>query len=576
MTIIGMNLAAIDYSTTEAPFIDRMKTSAGWDAKDASGKVLTTGWHLDANNNPVSDNPAIASFNTAVALDPLNSQYSTTYVLTYSGTATVTINAQTVSSVPGKLVFKSAASGDLAYVVPYFKNISPTDPIHDIHIVRSDQVDLFNAGKVFNPDFVQKTSQWGVVRTMDWQEINNLEDVTWANRATLTDASWAGRTQLGGVPTEIEVKLANEAHVDLWYVVPTKADDNYVTQAMTYIRDNLDPTLKVHVEYSNEVWNTGFSANGYSQSRANALWSIDANKNGMIEGAEAIYGGQHIYYGYRAAQIASIARKVFGADAQSRLVTIIAGQAANASLLSYILQGAAKVGTPSSLFNDYAIAPYFGGEVGGAASKPADHAIVLGWANSGAAGIDAAFKQLEFGGQLSSDQSLKVVSGWIANSAAVAKNAGLNLVAYEGGESILSFAFPAAEQDLMTAFFGKLSVDPRMGDLYTKLVTDFAAKGGTKFVAFDDVNPISKWGNWGALTNIYQGSSPKYDALAKLSAAQKASIPTPAPVQQPIPTPAPHQPAPASVPSTPPIARATPADLLAAIDSLRAMAMSMA
>ncbi len=31
------------------------------------------------------------------------------------------------------------------------------------------------------------------------------------------------------------------------------ADDNYVSQLATLVKDNLDPELKVYVEYSNEA-----------------------------------------------------------------------------------------------------------------------------------------------------------------------------------------------------------------------------------------------------------------------------------------------------------------------------------
>ena len=36
-----------------------------------------------------------------------------------------------------------------------------------------------------------------------------------------------------------------------------------VSQALTYIRDNLSPSLKVYIELSNEVWNRGFFPHGH-------------------------------------------------------------------------------------------------------------------------------------------------------------------------------------------------------------------------------------------------------------------------------------------------------------------------
>lgn len=41
---------------------------------------------------------------------------------------------------------------------------------------------------------------------------------------------------------------------DIWINIPHAADDEYVTNLAKLIKDKLDPSLKVYVEYSNEVW----------------------------------------------------------------------------------------------------------------------------------------------------------------------------------------------------------------------------------------------------------------------------------------------------------------------------------
>jgi Ca2+-binding RTX toxin-like protein len=306
------------------------------------------------------------------------------------------------------------------------------------------------------------------------------------------------------------VKLANEAHVDMWYNVPTKADDTYVTNALTYIRDHLDPGLKVHVEWSNEVWNTSFAANGYAQSQANALWG----NGGTVD------HGASIYYGYRSTQIAQIAHDVFGTQAASRLVDLLAGQAAGTGPLTYALQGVARAGVAdvSSLFQDYAVGLYFGQEMG-TTVKAADEAVVLGWAKSGAAGLDAAFHELEFGKTLTSDFSLAVIAGWISKSGSAAAANGLHLVAYEGGIALGTTRWDTADKATVQDFFDRLLADPRMGDLYTKLLSAFQAAGGTEFVAFNDAAVPSDSGSYGLLNSIYDDGSARYDALLTAGSA---------------------------------------------------------
>jgi len=501
---IGINLAAPVYWSVEAPFIDRFHLAGDWVAKNASGNDVSSTLKFNAHGD-VTNLTGVSSLSVPLEVDPQSVSPSDEYILTYDGTANVSIAlTNIVSQSAGKVVF-DFAGGDKNFVSVNFTGLDPNNPVGNVHLVRADQVDLYNSGEIFNPAFIDKVSQWSVVRFMDWGDTNASESVSWASRTTLDSGSWAKQTTLDGVPIEAMVKLANEAHVDMWYNVPTKADDAYVTQALTYIRDHLDPTLKVHVEWSNEVWNAGFDVYRYAQTQANALWG-----NGT-----SVANGNNVYYGYRSAQIASIAHNVYGDEAASRLVDVLAGQAANSGLLTYILQGVNKagLGTASSLFHDYAIAPYFGGELGAAADRTADRTTLMGWVNSGASGVSAAFHELEYGGSLSGDKSLAVMHTYLVNSAAAAHAAGLDMVAYEGGASLITTHFSSTQQPKVEAFFAKLLNDPRMGDLYSKLLADFKAVGGGEFTAFNDTSGSSPNGYWGVLDSIYDNSSPRYDAL---------------------------------------------------------------
>lgn len=499
---VGVNLDSVTYWGTEEPFIDRFHTAGAWVARDTAGNDVSASLALDSHGDP-SDLTNISSLSVAVGVDPRSAAPIDEYILTFDGTAgRVSIaNAKVISQTDGKIVFDYTGGDTKPDVYITFSKLNSSDPLGDIHLVRSDQQDLYHAGEIFNPDFVAKVAQWNVVRFMDWGTTNDFADVSWSTRTTLDSASWAKQTAHTGVPIEAMVQLANEAHVDIWYNVPTKADDTYVRNALTYIRDHLDPDLKVNVEWSNEVWNTSFAANGYATSQANALWGTTDH-------------AANVYYGYRSAQIASVAQQVFTGDHASQLVEVLAGQAAGSGLVNYMLQGIAKagVGTVADLFDDYAIAPYFGSEMG-TSVKAADEATVLGWAKSGSAGLDAAFHELEYGKSLTSDFSLAVIHNWLTKSAAVAQANGLNLVAYEGGISLGNVRWDAADKPVIQDFFNRVLADPRMGELYTKMLADFAAAGGTKFVAFNDAATPSEWGSYGMLGSIYDNGSARNDAL---------------------------------------------------------------
>ena len=524
--IIGTNLSAVSYWGTEEPFVDRFHTAGAWVAKDASGHDVSSRLALNADGDP-TNLTGVSSLFAVVAVDPKSAAPTDQYVLTYDGSAgRVSLgSAHIVSQTAGKVVFDYTGGDTRPGVAITFSQLNAGDPIHDVHVVRADQQALFDSGELFNPDFVAKLSEWGVARFMEWQNTNNLPSVSWSGRTPLNAGSWSGSTNHQGPPLEAMVKLANEAHVDMWYNVPTKADNSYVTNALTYIRDHLDPSLKVHIEYSNEVWNKGFAAHGYAQSKANALWG----------GGGTVAHGANIYYGYRSAQIADIAHHVFTGTHAGQAVDVLAGQAAGAGLMPYMLDGIAKagLGSASSLFRDYAIAPYFGGELSRAAGNSADKSTLLHWVSSGSAGVDAAFHELEFGGAMSSDSSLKTAHLWLTNSAAAARSAGLDLVAYEAGASLYTTGFSGTTQANVQAFFGTLMNDPRMGDLYSKLIADFKAVGGTDFVAYTDVSGNSPYGYYGVLDSIYQSHSARYDALL---AARDGSGPVASPSADPVPS----------------------------------------
>jgi Ca2+-binding RTX toxin-like protein len=513
-----MNLTGVTYWSTSEPFIDRFKTSATWKS-NATGTTVA----MDGHGDPLAIPAGATNISTNFAVDPLSAGTDNNYVLTFDGTAAIRLNGvKIISSDPGKIVFQ-VTNANSTYVGMSVTSMSTTDPLHDIHIVRADQVDLFNAGEIFNPAFIDKVSHWDTLRFMGWENTNTLSQVNWDTHSTITNATWNTSAAPDGVPIEVMVKLANEAHTDMWYNVPTTADDTYVTNALSYIRDNLDPALKVHVEYSNEVWNWSYDAADYSQAKANALWGTDVNHDGVIDNtntAEKVQGGWMVYYGYRSAQVASIAHDVFGDEAGARLDTVLATQAVNPALTThYTIPGIARadVGSPGDLFTEYAIAPYFGSEFSRPATA-ADKATVLAWAHSGEAGIDAAFNELEHGGSLSTDHSLASFAAFYASQGAIAQQYGMDLVAYEAGASLTTAVYSGQDRIDVNAFFGKLLNDPRAGELYTQMIHDFTAAGGTLLTAMNETGTNGTSGYWGVLDTIYDTSSPRYDALVAAAA----------------------------------------------------------
>ena len=507
---IGMNLAGVSYYGTQYPFLDRFKTSSNWVAQFSNGGQ-SDNIPVDANGFPLGMPAGAFNLYAGIGLDPVSLDMPDVYVITYKGSAKVTVmNGTILSSEPGKVVFRF--TGTTNATVISMTNVNPNDPVTEMHVVREDQMALYNSGEIFNPAFIQKASQWSELRYMDWGNTNNNKLVTWDQRTRVDSGSWGGNSQTSSVPIEIMVALANKTGTDMWINIPAEADDTYVRNTLAYVRDHLASGLSVKVEYSNEVWNWGFQQASYARDKAGAMWGTDLNGNGQIDynTAEEAKGGYLLYYGYRAAQVAAIANDVFATSASGRLQNVISTQTTYLGQEEHVLNGVklANLGSVESLFDAYAITTYF-------TVDSAGQAAITAWARSGQAGIDAAFGELA----KDLDHNLQI---YLYQQAIAARN-GLALVAYEGGLHVASYTFAEADQAAVTAFFDALSKDPRMGALYTKMVEDFANSGGSGLVPFSDAVPSSKWGNWGTLDSIYDTSSPRYDALVAASQAAKAS-----------------------------------------------------
>jgi len=496
---IGMNVASINYYGPEAALIDVAHTSSGWfTSKKSPVTVNDKGYITSWESGGVQ---TIVDLYEPVTGTPVP------YVITYQGggpSLKITGSGMSVvSTVPGRTVLVPTTVGKTNTTLS-FGNMSTSTPITEFHMFRSDQESLFNQGELFNPDFVRMVSQWKTLRFMDWGDTNTLKDFSWSQRSTMDKLNWSDVSSTGGVPLELMVALCNEAHTEMWYNVPTKADDTYVRNAMTYIRDHLDPSLTLHVEYSNEAWNTGFKANGWMGTQAQSLW-----------GASSV---EAMYYGYRSAQISVIAHQVFGSSANTRLSMVIGTQDGdNWSITHYIVPGIAKAdaGSVNQLFSELAIAPYFASGFGSTDNKP----TLLQWANMGSAGVTLALQEVQHGGLLSTGSSVDKVFTYVARSKVIADSLGLKLVTYEGGPSMTYFHYPTEDRPAIDALYRNVLEDPRMEDIMNYFLNGLASNGVVQYNQFNDLGKGGEFGFWGAIPTLDSPETPRYKVLKAWAAA---------------------------------------------------------
>jgi hypothetical protein len=199
---------------------------------------------------------------------------------------------------------------------------------------------------VWNETFLEEIAMYDCIRFMDWVKTNGSEQDTWDSRNKPTE-----KPGYSGIAYEWMIDLCNRINADIWIPLPHMATDNYVRELALLIRDNLDPELKVYVEYSNEVWNF----------RSQQSWCKKKGEEQGFGSAEEFSTAMK-YQVYRSAQIWNIFEEVWRSQS-GRLIKVLSGQSGNSGVAGTQLEALDDNRTnPTGTMPDvYGIAPYFGG-----------------------------------------------------------------------------------------------------------------------------------------------------------------------------------------------------------------------
>lgn len=502
--ILGTNLAGIADYSTQLPFINGFKSSRAW-ITQRSGNWDTNERHLldlDADGYvkslPTGGTTQYTSVGTLLYREIGGRYPAGRYIVLYDGEGTINYGfdgrKDFAASRPGRDVLNVQPSDAGIYL-----SITATDPNKTGNYLRNIRVvpeayESNSASVLFNPAFVEKTQPFGAVRFMEWMDINNSKQSQWSDRPTPTDATWA----TSGAPVEVMVELANRLDIDPWFCMPHQATNEYVTNFAQYVKNHLEPERKVYIEYSNEVWNWQFQQTAWVDQQARA--------SGLSHFAD--------WYSKRTTEITRIWDQVWGSD-KERVIGVMATQAANVWLgqreLSYAWDTTGRKSHDYYGIDAISIAPYFGYYLG----DPNTAQEVQGWTTAPDGGLGKLFDELTQGGVLSNGPqggALQQSYSWMSNYANLAKQEGLQLIAYEGGQHITGF-WGAENNQALTNLFIAANRDPRMGEIYKQYLNKWYQLGGGTFMNFSDIGLPSKWGSWGSLESVDQTGSPKYNAL---------------------------------------------------------------
>lgn len=440
--MIGINLTGVEYWSGVRAFSNLM-AGGGWQLVTATGSwVSMPADKLDANKNPTNLGPGeqVARF-----FCPPTAAYrgkSVEMVCRWEGKATVWINGEVVknlvvgnNSATFTFVPKGQLSGHLL-----IRNIDPTNPIRNIDCREKDA----DPDSLFDPVYLDELRLYSGIRFLKWmRSAESNIPVSWATRTKPGDGVINGSDS---IPVEYMVQLANTLKADPWFTLSLNADADYVKKFATYVRDNLDSSLKAYVENSNEVWNSVYPATWQARDEGIALKlapSNDPNTNTLRR------------YAQRTTEFMKIWTDVY-AGKSNRLVRVAASQ--HSPYNAGVILGFSDT---SKYLDAFATAPYFNATV------------------TPAVDVEAVFRTFP-----------PAITSLIDNAVAIkgiANRYGLDYISYEGGQHFLG------DVPKITA----INKDPRMGDLYKQYLTEWTTKIGTRLTLYADIGGPSSYGYWG-------------------------------------------------------------------------------
>ena len=493
---VGAGLGGVNFYATYSPFADVMK-NARW-----SG---VASW--DERGYPTSANPGEKA-SALMGIDNADNWPTGQYVLIWEGEG---VARAAVLGIPGTQLVSEDLSGTVKRRVYEF------DPSDKGLVVKIDQfpvtnVHLYLPGQeehpsLWNPDYVKYLAPLTgkVFRYMDLGRTNNNEQVGWSDR---TPRDWSSYTNTnnpnsaawkvkGSVSWEAMIELSNELNTDMWICVPHRATDNYVRNLAHLIKTGVDratgqpttqplkPTLRVFLEYSNEVWNTIFQQ---------TKW-VDNNVAGTNINDK---------YVKKAVSVFDAFKSTFRAD--DRLVRVLATQTTNGTgVYSRTYQRLAAAEYPRD-YDAMAVTTYFGYD--------AQQYLYDNWPVSAEQLGDYLVNQIGSGPFREDDTNVRNETTYWSYWAA--EQFGVPLISYEGNEhinaahridtdgdgrkdSFLVDAIPEALDVIQTLARGE-----RMAELLTAYQERAAASGLQMFNAFVLLNGWSKHGQWGFVEYVGQ------------------------------------------------------------------------
>lgn len=482
--VMGTNLDGIGYYHSSYPFVDILKCGERWKVDPLEDPGVQTVFY-DDNGYPL----ALENGKTVASSVFVNANFDYPlgdYVLTWEGDGDVVLvgsyRVQLVSEDLSGTVKRrvyNVSDRDKSDFLVRINSTNPDNRVRDMHLWLPG---FENATSIFTPQLIESLQPFSYIRFMDWNTTNNSEQGDWSKRKPKSYVFQSNTTNskqrpeyLGGsvkmlsgggsVAFEYLIDLCNETNKDLWICIPHMADDNFVQNLSTLIKDNLDPELNVYIEYSNEIWNPMFSQHQWTYDKAATDPSVNHPK----------------WVGRRHAQIFNIFEASFGGT--SRLIRVLGGRNTSASYTDDLMTGALMVGD----FDAVATTTYYNDNVSDNLVLPS-----LNYRNPTEADYNAAIDYVIESVSPGTDNTWERWKTFIET----VNQRGYPVITYEGGNHISALGGNEQISDLVD-FLHNLNRHPRAYEMYHAALNNFRALGGCTHSVFVLCGSWNKYGSWG-------------------------------------------------------------------------------
>ncbi|MFT6070752.1 MAG: hypothetical protein ACJAT2_000687 [Bacteriovoracaceae bacterium] len=396
-------------------------------------------------------------------------------------------------------------------------------------------------------------------------------DRTSDNRAKLTDATWGvshdtDKRNWRGVPMEVMVDLIDQTKANPWINIPHNASKEYVRELAGRLKKlkEKNPNIKINVEYSNEVWNGRFWGSKY----INAA-TVDPHPNesrgeliSRINSLSATYKKERASAGANMDQVKAVVTKYNGllsplrvklqekteaevktyVDKSVEVFDIFESELGEESIIRTlgtnqkdpnrtksmlrILKGRGELDKVDAV----ATATYFHG-CWGNSQKEGGHCKKFLKDKKGMYDARTEEDLLDTLLNPENPEGVDHVLGQVKKQNEVLisddfKEAGIDLVAYEGGQHLTLDTMPAdlkakitpEKKKALIGLIHKANKHKKMGEIYEKLYKGWSKNGGKTHINFIMAQSQSQYGSFGLSTHLNdKDSSEKYLKAQKYS-----------------------------------------------------------